>query len=363
MSRSCITTTWRRLDTQCTGNLFSFPVSLKAWLSHWDFQISLSWSRTAASQGGGATAAIHPWVPLCARQVLRPQKTVGDKRHETPCSLGAYKLSAVRGHDKQRHVSVTTGGLSAMKNKKEAAVGLCFWKGLGGEEAAVSVEERHTGGGKSHRWGSEAGRCTAITQQLVLEDGCATRQHESGGQLFRAAGSSVPAARTERAQGHSWKWGKLWPPREGEGPTVQGGIWVWGQSLQHLSSLLQPGPEAAVWCGEKGLRTKGKQARVSSSSRRSRFWSQSCPNTPKVLLRHPDWAGVPVNLAWLRRACCVGQASTTGSPEKPQAPERPVLRFQACKAEPFLESYRPYDCRVTRASSDNQMAHLSLLFF
>ena len=71
---------------------------------------------------------------------------------------------------------------------------------------------------------------------------------------------------------------------------------------------------------------------------------------------------MPMNLARLRRACCVGQASTTGSLEKPQAPERPVLRFQAFKAEPFLESYQPYHCRVTRASSDNQMAHLSPFF-
>ena len=72
---------------------------------------------------------------------------------------------------------------------------------------------------------------------------------------------------------------------------------------------------------------------------------------------------MPVNLAWLRWTCCGGQASTTGSLAKPQAPERPVFRFQAFKAEPFLESYQPYHCRVTRASSDNQMAHLSLSLF
>lgn len=71
---------------------------------------------------------------------------------------------------------------------------------------------------------------------------------------------------------------------------------------------------------------------------------------------------MPANLAWLRRARCGGQASTTGSLEKPQAPQRPVFRFQAFKAGPFLESYQPYHCRVTRASSDNQMAHLFFFF-
>lgn len=52
----------------------------------------------------------------------------------------------------------------------------------------------------------------AITQQLVLEDGCAMRQPERCGQLFRVAGSSVRAVLTERVQGHSWKREELWPP-------------------------------------------------------------------------------------------------------------------------------------------------------
>lgn len=225
-----------------------------------------------------------------------------------------------------------TGGLNTMKNKKEAGVWLCFWKGLEGEEGAVSVEERHAAGGKSNCWGSEAGRCKAITQHLVLGDGCAMRQHEqvdSSSGWLGALSEQFWAKEPRDTSGNTA--GGATAPREGEGPTVQGGIWVWGQSLQHLCSLLQPGPEAAVRCEEKGLRTKGKQERVSSSSRRPRDY-RAVPNTPEVLLRHPDWAGVPANLAWLRRARCGGQASTTGSLEKPQAPERPVFRFQAFRA-------------------------------
>ena len=86
-----------------------------------------------------------------------------------------------------------------------------------------------------------------------------------------------PSSSDRKSPGTQLETGGAMAPKEAEGPTVQGGIWVWGQSLQHLCSLLQPGPEAAVWCEEKSLRTKGKQERVSSASWRPRFWLQSCP--------------------------------------------------------------------------------------
>lgn len=171
-----------------------------------------------------------------------------------------------------RHDCVMTGGLSARKNEKEAGVGLCFWKGPEGEAGAISVQVKGRAIAEVQRQEDARHHPTAGPGRWL--------RHEAAWAVWTALQGGrelCPSSSDRKSPGTQLETGGAMAPREAEGPTVQGGIWVWGQSLQHMCSLLQPGPEAAVWCEEKSLRTKGKQERVSSSSWRPRFWLQSCP--------------------------------------------------------------------------------------
>lgn len=71
---------------------------------------------------------------------------------------------------------------------------------------------------------------------------------------------------------------------------------------------------------------------------------------------------MPRELGLAQADASAGARPLPQAPGKAPSPTEACFRFQAFKAGPFLESYQPYHCRVTRASSDNQMAHLSFFF-